>query len=85
MSRGDLLEMTGTIKDALGGGQYSVELDGAGGANKTTVRGRLSGRMRRHRIRVLPGDPVTVALSPYDLTHGFIVFRGNAGRRRGPR
>lgn len=71
MSRGDLLEVTGKITDALGGGQYRVALDDA----NTTVRGRLSGRMRRFRIRVLPGDRVKVALSPYDLTHGFIVFR----------
>ncbi len=77
MSRGDLLEMTGKVMDALGGGQYRVELDDA----NTTVRGRLSGRMRRHRIRVLPGDRVKVALSPYDLTHGFIVFRESGGRR----
>ncbi len=71
MSRGDLVEITGKVTDALGGGQYRVELDQSG----TTVRGRLSGRMRRFRIRVLPGDRVRVALSPYDLTHGFIVFR----------
>jgi translation initiation factor IF-1 len=37
--------------------------------------------MRRHRIRVLPGDRVKVALSPYDLTHGFIVFRESGARR----
>ena len=71
MSRGDLLEMTGKVTDALGGGQYRVRLDNA----DTTVRGRLSGRMRRYRIRVLPGDRVRVAVSPYDLSHGFIVFR----------
>lgn len=71
MSRGDLLEIRGKVTDALGGGQYRVELDDY----DATVRGRLSGRMRRHRIRVIPGDRVKVALSPYDLTHGFIVFR----------
>jgi translation initiation factor IF-1 len=71
MSRGDLVEITGKITDALGGGQYRVQVDEA----DVSVRGRLSGRMRRHRIRVLPGDRVRVALSPYDLTHGFIVFR----------
>ncbi len=71
MSKGDLLEMPGEVTDALGGGQYRVKLDNA----DTSIRGRLSGRMRRHRIRVLPGDRVRVAVSPYDLTHGFIVFR----------
>lgn len=71
MSRGDLLEISGKVTDALGGGQYRIQLD----RGDVTVRGRLSGRMRRHRIRVLPGDRVKVALSPYDLSHGFIVFR----------
>lgn len=71
MSKGDLLEMAGQITEALGGGQYRVLIDNT----DTEVRGRLSGRMRRFRIRVLPGDRVRVAVSPYDLTHGFIVFR----------
>jgi translation initiation factor IF-1 len=72
MSKGDLLEMEGVIQDALGGGQYNIKVD-QGGA---IVRAQLSGRMRRHHIRVLPGDRVRVAVSPYDLTHGLIVYRG---------
>ena len=72
MSKGDLLEMEGVIMDALGGGQYTIKVD-QGGA---MVRAQLSGRMRRHHIRVLPGDRVRVAVSPYDLTHGLIVYRG---------
>jgi translation initiation factor IF-1 len=72
MSKGDLLEMEGVIQDALGGGQYTIKVD-QGGA---IVRAQLSGRMRRHHIRVLPGDRVRVAVSPYDLTHGLIVYRG---------
>jgi translation initiation factor IF-1 len=72
MSKGDLLEMEGVIQDALGGGQYNIKVD-QGGA---VVRAQLSGRMRRHHIRVLPGDRVRVAVSPYDLTHGLIVYRG---------
>ena len=72
MSKGDLLEMEGVIQDALGGGQYNIRVD-QGGA---IVRAQLSGRMRRHHIRVLPGDRVRVAVSPYDLTHGLIVYRG---------
>jgi translation initiation factor IF-1 len=71
MSKGDLLEMPGQIVDALGGGQYRIQLD----QGDAVIRGRLSGRMRRFRIRVLPGDRVRVAVSPYDLSHGFIVFR----------
>jgi translation initiation factor IF-1 len=72
MSKGDLLEMEGVIQDALGGGQYTIKVD-QGGA---MVRAQLSGRMRRHHIRVLPGDRVRVAVSPYDLSHGLIVYRG---------
>ncbi len=72
MSKGDLLEMDGVIQDALGGGQYNVKLS----QGDAVVRAQLSGRMRRHHIRVLPGDLVKVAVSPYDLTHGLIVFRG---------
>src|SRR5690606_12076512 len=74
MSKGDLLEMEGVIQDALGGGQYTIKVD-QGGA---VVRAQLSGRMRRHHIRVLPGDRVRVAVSPYDLSHGLIVYRGRS-------
>lgn len=74
MSKGDLLEMEGSIQDALGGGQYTIKVD-QGGA---IVRAQLSGRMRRHHIRVLPGDRVRVAVSPYDLSHGLIVYRGRS-------
>ncbi len=72
MSRGDLLELEGTIVDALGGGQYAIKVDQGG----SIVRAQLSGRMRRFHIRVLPGDRVRVAVSPYDPTHGLIVYRG---------
>jgi translation initiation factor IF-1 len=72
VSRGDLLELEGTIVDALGGGQYSIKIDQGGGV----VRAQLSGRMRRYHIRVLPGDRVRVAVSPYDPSHGLIVYRG---------
>src|SRR5687768_3372765 len=74
MSKGDLLEMERVIQDALGGGQYTIKVD-QGGA---MVRAQLSGRMRRHHIRVLPGDKVRVAVSPYDLSHGPIVYRGRS-------
>jgi translation initiation factor IF-1 len=74
VSRGDLLELEGTIVDALGGGQYAIKVD-QGGA---MVRAQLSGRMRRFHIRVLPGDRVRVAVSPYDPSHGLIVYRGKS-------
>lgn len=72
MSKDDHIELAGTVQDALGGGQYLVKIT-EGGAQ---VRANLSGRMKRHHIRVLPGDSVKVSVSPYDMTHGFITFRG---------
>lgn len=74
MPKGDLVEAEGTILDALGGGQYQVQVDGQG---MTVVRAQLSGRLRRHHIRVLPGDRVRVSVSPYDMSHGLITFRLN--------
>ncbi len=78
MSKGDLVEMEGVVQDALGGGQYTIKID----QGEAVVRAQLSGRMRRHHIRVLPGDRVRVAVSPYDLTHGLITYRGRT--ERGP-
>jgi translation initiation factor IF-1 len=71
-----MIEMEGVILDALGGGQYNVAVDNGPEKPATKVRAQLSGRLRRHHIRVLPGDTVTVGVSPYDLTHGFITYRG---------
>jgi len=68
--RDDHVQMEGSVSQVYAGGQFEVALDGG-----TTVRAKLCGRMRKFRIRVLLGDRVTVALSPYDLTHGMIVFR----------
>jgi translation initiation factor IF-1 len=72
MTKGDLVEMEGVVQEALGGGQYRIQLE----QGDVSVRAQLSGRMRRHHIRVLPGDKVRVAVSPYDLSHGLIVYRG---------
>ncbi|RLB49740.1 MAG: translation initiation factor IF-1 [Deltaproteobacteria bacterium] len=68
--RSDHVKVEGLVNQVFAGGQFEIELD-TGGA----VRAQLCGRMRKFRIRVLLGDRVTVALSPYDLTHGMIVFR----------
>jgi translation initiation factor IF-1 len=68
--REDHVKLEGTISQVYAGGQFEVSTD-AGGA----VRAQLCGRMRKFRIRVILGDRVTVALSPYDLTHGMIVYR----------
>ncbi len=62
--------MEGTITNVFAGGQFEVTTD-----TEAVVRAQLCGRMRKFRIRVILGDRVTVALSPYDLTHGMIVFR----------
>lgn len=72
MPKGDHIEMGGHIESAMGGGKYSVKVE-EGGAE---VIAQLSGRMKKHHIRVIPGDDVTISFSPYDLTHGFITFRG---------
>lgn len=80
MARDDLISANGTVEKVLGGGKYQIELEGG-----QTVTAQLSGRMRRFRIRVIPGDRVTVGLSPYDPSHGFITFRlreGQAGPGR---
>lgn len=70
MSRGDLIEMEGQILDALGGGKYKIR------ANNREIIAQLSGRLKRNHIRVLPGDKVRVSVSPYDMSHGLITFRG---------
>ena len=70
-----------TVQKILGGGRYQIVLESG-----QTVTAQLSGRMRRFRIRVIPGDRVTVGLSPYDPTHGFITFRLREGQQGpGPR
>ena len=69
-TRDDHIKLEGTVSQVFAGGQFEVQTD-AGAA----VRAQLCGRTRKFRIRVILGDRVTVALSPYDLTHGMIVFR----------
>ena len=75
MARDDLIQATGTVEKILGGGRYKITLEAG-----QTVTAQLSGRMRRFRIRVIPGDRVTVGLSPYDPSHGFITFRLREGQ-----
>ncbi len=75
MARDDLIQGTGTVERILGGGRYQITLEIG-----QTVTAQLSGRMRRVRIRVIPGDRVQVGLSPYDPTHGFITFRLREGQ-----
>jgi len=68
--RDDHIKLEGTVTNVFAGGQFEVETDAG-----AKVRAQLCGRMRKFRIRVILGDRVTVALSPYDLTHGMIVYR----------
>jgi len=75
VSKDDLIQVIGGVQKILGGGRYEILLDSG-----QTVTAQLSGRMRRLRIRVIPGDRVQVALSPYDPTHGFITFRLREGQ-----
>lgn len=71
MPKDDHVELAGSVIEALGGGQYSVKLTESG----SEIRARLCGKMKQHQIRVIPGDRVKVAVSPYDLTHGMITYR----------
>ncbi len=75
MPREDLIELEGVVLDAMGGGQYQIQTR-VGGKDGAQIRARLGGKMKKHHIRVLPGDFVRVAVSPYDMTHGIIIFRG---------
>jgi translation initiation factor IF-1 len=64
------VEVEGAIVEAFGGGMFRISLD-----NGHETLGYTSGKMRRYRIRMAPGDRVKVELSPYDLTRGRIVYR----------
>jgi translation initiation factor IF-1 len=70
MTKEDVIEMAGTIVDTLPNTMFRVELE-----NGHTVTAHISGKMRKHYIRILTGDKVKVELTPYDLTKGRIVYR----------
>ena len=70
MSKDDVIEMQGEVLENLPNATFRVKLE-----NGHEVLGHISGKMRTHYIRILPGDKVTVQLTPYDLTKGRIVFR----------
>lgn len=65
-----IIELDGLVDEALPNTQFRIILD-----NKQVVTGYVSGKIRRNRIKILPGDRVTVQLSPYDLTKGRITRR----------
>ena len=70
MAKEDVIEMQGEVQENLPNATFKVKLE-----NGHVVLGHISGKMRMHYIRILPGDKVTVQLTPYDLTKGRIVFR----------
>lgn len=71
MPKEDLIEMEGKVVETLPNTTFRVELE-----NGHTVTAHISGRMRKHYIRILTGDTVTVQLTPYDLSKGRITYRG---------
>ena len=70
MSKQSSIEQDGTIIEALSNAMFRVELE-----NGHVITAHISGKMRMHFIKILPGDKVTVELSPYDLTRGRITYR----------
>lgn len=70
MAKDDVIEFEGTVLESLPNAMFLVEL-----SNGHKILGHISGKLRMNFIRILPGDKVTVELSPYDLTRGRIVWR----------
>ncbi len=70
MAKEDLIEVEGTVEEALPNAMFRVVLD-----NNHKVLAHVSGKIRMHFIRILPGDKVKLELSPYDLSRGRITFR----------
>ena len=70
MAKEDLIEFNGVVAELLPNAMFRVKLD-----NDHTILAHTSGKMRKNRIRVLAGDRVTVAMTPYDLSKGRITFR----------
>ena len=69
MSKQDVIEIEGTVTEALPNAQFKVELP-----NGHIILAHISGKLRMNFIRILPGDKVTVEMSPYDLTRGRITW-----------
>jgi translation initiation factor IF-1 len=70
MAKEDTIEMEGKVIEVIPGGKYKVELE-----NGYVIEAYVSGKIRMNYIRILPGDTVTIELTPYDLTHGRITYR----------
>jgi len=70
MAKSDMIQVEGTVKEPLPNAMFRVELD-----NGHKVLAHISGKMRMHYIKIVPGDRVTVEISPYDPNRGRIIFR----------
>lgn len=70
MSKQDVIEIDGVVEDTLPNAMFKVQL-----SNGASIIAHVSGKIRMNHIRILPGDNVTVEISPYDLTRGRITFR----------
>ena len=70
MAKDDVIKVEGVVKELLPNTMFKVEIQGG-----HVVNAHISGKMRMNFIRILPGDSVTIEMSPYDLTKGRIVFR----------
>lgn len=70
MAEKQFIEMRGSVEEALPGGQFRIKLE-----NEQVIIGHLSGKLRKFRIRIMPGDDIKVEISPYDLTKGRITYR----------
>ena len=82
MAKEEPIKVEGKVVETLPNAMFKVELE-----NKHTILAHISGKMRMHFIKILPGDTVTVELSPYDLTRGRITYRSKqpaANRRHEP-
>ncbi len=78
-SQGDKIVVEGIVIEPLPNAMFRVELE-----NKHRILAHISGRLRKFFIKILPGDRVTVELSPYDLTRGRITYRNDLTRARSP-
>ncbi|OGT66408.1 MAG: translation initiation factor IF-1 [Gammaproteobacteria bacterium RIFCSPHIGHO2_12_FULL_45_9] len=77
MSKEESIEMQGVVLESLPNTTFRVKLE-----NGHVITAHISGRMRKNYIRILTGDPVTVEVTPYDLTRGRIIYRDAGGKKR---
>ena len=78
MSKADVIEVQAVVKECLPNASFKVELE-----NGVVILATVSGKIRMNYIRILPGDRVTVEISPYDLTRGRITYRFKHKQRQG--